>query len=78
MKKKTKDILEDQQFFIMDNKPNSDMSPDELRLIELINGAEPKDENERRMINEIRILEAKGQLIWTSSDKFYGRTSPHI
>ena len=68
MKKKTKEVLEDQTFIIMDNKPNSDMSPDELRVIELINGAEPRDENERRMIKEIKRMDANGKIVWTSSD----------
>ena len=66
--KKTKEVLEDQTFIIMDNKPNSDMSPDELRVIELINGAEPRDENERRMIKEIKRMDANGKIVWTSTD----------
>ncbi len=66
--KKTKEVLEDQTFIIMDNKPNSDMSPDELRVIELINGAEPRDENERLMIKEIKRMDANGKIVWTSSD----------
>ena len=45
-KKKTYDI-------IIDNKPNSDMSPKERRLMELINGAEPKDEAEKQIVKEI-------------------------
>ncbi len=68
MKKKTKEVLEDQTFIIMDNKPNSDMSQDELRVIELINGAEPRDENERQMIKEIKRMDANGKIVWTSSD----------
>ena len=68
MKKKTKEVLEDQTFIIMDNKPNSDMSPDELRVIELINGAEPRDESERRVIKEIKRMDANGKIVWTSSD----------
>jgi hypothetical protein len=63
MKKKTKEVLEDQTFIIMDNKPNSDMSQDELRVIELINGAEPRDENERQMIKEIKRMDANGKII---------------
>ncbi len=66
MKKKTKEVLEDQTFIIMDNKPNSDMSPDELRVIELIHGAEPRDENERRIIKEIKKMDANGKIVWTS------------
>lgn len=49
----------------MDKKPNSEMSPDELRVIELINGSEPKDENERRMIKEIKRMDANGKIVWT-------------
>jgi hypothetical protein len=64
--KKTKEVLEDQTFIIIDNKPNSDMSPDELRVIELIHGAEPRDENERRMIKEIKRMDANGKIVWTS------------
>ena len=45
MKKKINDI-------IIDNKPNSDMSPKERRLMELINGAEPKDESEKQIVKE--------------------------
>lgn len=66
MKKKTKEVLEDKTFIIMDNKPNSDMSTEELRVIELINGAEPRDENERRMIKEIKRMDANGKIAWTS------------
>jgi hypothetical protein len=64
--KKTKEVLEDQTFIIMDNKTNSDMSSDELRVIELISGAEPRDENERRMIKEIKRMDANGKIVWTS------------
>ena len=55
-KKKTMDI-------IIDNKPNSDMSPKERRLMELINGAEPKDDSELQMVKEIN--EIKGLLFST-------------
>ena len=61
MKKKTNDI-------IIDNKPNSDMSPKERRLMELINGAEPKDEAEKQIIKEIKEIEAKGDVVWIPSD----------
>jgi bisphosphoglycerate-independent phosphoglycerate mutase (AlkP superfamily) len=60
-KKKTNDI-------IIDNKPNSDMSPKERRLMELINGAEPKDENEIQMVKEIQEIKAKGPVVWIPSD----------
>ena len=60
-KKKTMDI-------IIDNKPNSDMSPKERRLMELINGAEPKDDREKQIIKEIQEIEAKGDVVWIPSD----------
>ena len=60
-KKKTYDI-------IIDNKPNSDMSPKERRLMELINGAEPKDDAEKQIIKEIKEIEAKGHVVWIPSD----------
>jgi len=60
-KKKTKDI-------IIDNKPNSDMSPKERRLMELINGAEPKDDSELQMVKEINEIKAKGHVVWIPSD----------
>ena len=60
-KKKTYDI-------IIDNKPNSDMSPKERRLMELINGAEPKDEAEKQIVKEIKEIEAKGQVVWVPSN----------
>ena len=57
-KKKTMDI-------IIDNKPNSDMSPKERRLMELINGAEPKDEAEKQIKVTLGVEEvsAKDRLI---------------
>ena len=60
-KKKTNDI-------IIDNKPNSDISPKERRLMELINGAEPKNKNEIQMVKEIKEIEAKGHVVWIPSD----------
>ena len=60
-KKKTIDI-------IIDNKPNNDISPKERRLMELINGAEPKDENENQMAKEIQDIKDKGQVVWIPSD----------
>ena len=53
---------------IIDNKPNSDMSPKERRLMELINGAEPKDESEKQIVKEIKEIEAKGGVVWIPSD----------
>jgi len=53
---------------IVDNKPNSDMSPKERRLMELINGAEPKNESERQMVKEIQDIKDKGQVVWIPSD----------
>lgn len=60
-KKKTNDI-------IIDNKPNSDMSPKERRLMELINGAEPKDDSEKQIVKEIQEIKAKGHVVWIPSD----------
>jgi hypothetical protein len=60
-KKKTMNI-------IIDNKPNSDMSPKERRLKELINGAEPNDESEKQMFKEIQEIKDKGQVVWIPSD----------
>jgi len=60
-KKKTNDI-------IIDNKPNSDMSPKERRLMELINGAEPKDDSEKQKVKEIQEIKDKGHVVWIPSD----------
>ena len=60
-KKKTMDI-------IIDNKPNSDMSPKERRLMELVNGAEPKDDSEKQIVKEINEIEAKGDVVWIPSN----------
>lgn len=35
---------------VNDRIPSNDMSPQERRLMELINGAEPKDEDEIQMV----------------------------
>ena len=61
MKNKTNDI-------IIDNKPYSDMSKKERRLMELINGAEPKDDSEKQMVKEIKEIEAKGDVVWIPSN----------
>ena len=61
MKKKYNDI-------IIDNKPNSDMSPKERMLMELINGDEPKDESEKQIVKEIKEIEAKGEVVWIPSN----------
>jgi hypothetical protein len=53
---------------VIDNKPNNDMSPKERRLMELINGAEPKDESEIQMVKEIQEIKAKGHVVWIPSD----------
>ena len=53
---------------IIDNKPNSDMSPKERRLMELINGAKPKDEAEKQIVKEIQEIEAKGDVVWIPSN----------
>jgi hypothetical protein len=44
------------------------MSPKETRLMELINGAEPKDESEKQIVKEIKDIEAKGDVVWIPSD----------
>ena len=61
IKKKTYNI-------IIDNKPNSDMSPKERRLMELINGAEPNEDDEKQIVKEIKEIEAKGHVVWIPSD----------
>ncbi len=60
-KKKTVDI-------IIDSKPNNEISPKERRLMELINGAEPKDESEKQMAKEIQEIKDKGYVVWIPSD----------
>jgi hypothetical protein len=60
-KKKTMNI-------IIDNKLNSNMSPKERRLKELINGAEPKDESEKQMVKEIQEIKDKGHVVWIPLD----------
>ncbi len=53
---------------IIDNKLNSNMSPKERRLKELINGAEPKDESEKQMVKEIQEIKDKGHVVWIPLD----------
>ncbi len=53
---------------VYDGTPNSDMSPKERRLMELINGAEPKDDSEKQMVKEIQEIKDKGQVVWIPSD----------
>lgn len=53
---------------IVDNKPNNDMSPKERRLMELTNGAEPKNDSERQMVREIQEIKDKGHIVWIPSD----------
>jgi len=53
---------------VYDGTPNNDMSPKERRLMELINGAEPKNESERQMVKEIQDIKDKGQVVWIPSD----------
>ncbi len=36
--------------------------------MELINGAEPKNESERQMVKEIQDIKDKGQVVWIPSD----------
>lgn len=53
---------------VVDNKPNSGMSPKEKRLLELINGAEPKNDQEIEIAKNIQEIKDKGQMIWIPSD----------
>jgi hypothetical protein len=53
---------------IIDNKPNSDMSPKERRLMELINGAEPVNDSEKQMVKEINEIKDRGHVVWIPSD----------
>ena len=53
---------------VYDGTPNNDMSPKERRLMELINGAEPKDEAEKQIVKEIQDIKDKGQVVWIPSD----------
>ena len=53
---------------VYDGAPNSDMSPKERRLMELINGAEPKDDSEKQIVKEIKEIEAKGHVVWIPSN----------
>ena len=53
---------------IVGNKPIDSMSPKEKRLMELINGAEPKDETEKQIVKEIHENKDKGYVAWIPSD----------
>ncbi len=53
---------------VNDRIPSNDMSPQERRLMELINGAEPKDEDEKQMVKEIQEIKDKGHIVWIPSD----------
>ena len=53
---------------VNDGIPSNDMSPKERRLMELINGAEPKDEIEVQMVKEIKEIKDKGHIVWIPSD----------
>jgi hypothetical protein len=53
---------------VNDRVPSNDMSPKERRLMELINGAEPKDEDEIQMVKEIQEIKDKGHIVWIPSD----------
>jgi hypothetical protein len=53
---------------VYDVTPNNDMSPKERKLMELINGAEPKDENEKKMAKEIQEIKDKGHVVWIPAD----------
>ncbi len=53
---------------VNDGVPSDDMSAKESRLLELINGAEPKDESEKQMVKEIQEIKDKGHVVWIPSD----------
>ena len=53
---------------VNDGTPNNDMSPKERRLMELINGAEPIDDDEREMAKEIQEIKDRGHVVWIPSD----------
>ena len=53
---------------VIDNKMNSDMSPKERRLKELVNGAEPINDNEKQLVKEIQEIKDKGHVVWIPSD----------
>jgi hypothetical protein len=46
----------------------SDISPQARRLMELTNGAEPKNDSERQMVKEIQEIKDKGHIVWIPSD----------
>lgn len=53
---------------VNDRLPSNDISPQARRLMELINGAEPKDESEIQMVKEIQEIKDKGHEVWIPSD----------
>lgn len=44
------------------------MSPQARRLMELTNGAEPRNDSERQMVKEIQEIKDKGHIVWIPSD----------
>lgn len=38
------------------------------RAIEIATKAEPKDESEKQIVNEIKEIKAKGHIVWIPSD----------
>jgi len=53
---------------IYDGIPKGEMSESARRLMQLINGAEPLNESERKMVAEIKEIKDSGQIPWIPSD----------
>lgn len=53
---------------IVSNKPNNDISPKERRLMELINGSDPINNEEKKLVQEIKEIKNKGYVVWIPSD----------
>lgn len=53
---------------VNDGIPSNDMSPQARRLMELTNGAEPRNDSERQMVKEIQEIKDKGHIVWIPSD----------
>ena len=60
--------MKDKILDIYKTKIESDTSDAEKRLIELINGAEPKDDDERAMVKEIEQAKKEGKIIYIPSN----------
>lgn len=53
---------------VNDRLPSNDISPQARRLMELINGAAPIDDDEIQMLKEIQEIKDKGREVWIPSD----------